>query len=333
VVVPEAPQTTTVVEQIVHGIPDLAPPETVQSSLREILADPTLELFWWDWEREHYVDVQMQKGDLGASGTQAVTLIEYESRKIGAIVHDPELLERPEFLDAFVPSMRIAMERDRLHRDLTEKLAQLKASRLRIVEAAEEERRRLERNLHDGAQQRLVVVLLALHALEKRVRDDPELKPIVSSAREELEGAVADLRELARGLHPPLLAQQGLEAAVRAGAARSSLPIELEIRIEPPLPAAVEAAAYYVCSEAVTNAVKHAACSRVWLSIAHVDDVLTIEVRDDGVGGAHLDRVGHATGLEGLRDRVEALDGSFVVESPAGHGTRLVATFPLLAHG
>ena len=216
-----------------------------------------------------------ERRDLDASGQHVVTLVEYESRKIGAILHDPELLEMSEFLDAFVPSMRIAMERDRLHRDLVEKLAQLKASRLRIVETAEQERRRLERNLHDGAQQRLVVVLLALHGLERRLRDDAELEPVVRGAREELEGAVADLRELARGLHPPLLAQQGLEAAVRAGAARSSLPVELEIVLEPPLPAAVEAAAYYVCAEAVTNAVKHARCTKVWLSIVQENQVPT----------------------------------------------------------
>src|SRR5439155_20860654 len=132
------------------------------------------------------------------------------------------------------------------------------ASRQRLVKAADEERRRLERNLHDGAQQRLIVALLGLRGIEKRVAGDPELSALVTQAREELEGAVEDLRELARGLHPPLLAPRGLAAAIRAGAARSVMPIDLDLQIEQPLPDAVEAAAYYVCAEAVTNAVKHA---------------------------------------------------------------------------
>lgn len=321
----------TAVEQIFHVIPDLATPEQVQASLREILDDPTLDLFWWDWESERYVDVHDGPGTLAtvdALVPRVATLVEYESRRVGAILHDPKLLERDDFLEAFVPAMRVAMERDRLHRDLLKKIDQLKASRLRMIEAADEERRRLERNLHDGAQQRLIVVLLALHNLEKRVREDAQLEPLVRSAREELEGAVDDLRELARGLHPPLLAQQGLKAAVRAGAARSAIPVELELRLEESLPPAIEAAAYYVCAEAVTNAIKHARCSRVWVSLVHVAGTLTVEVRDDGVGGASMGD-GAATGLCGLRDRVEALDGSLTVESPTGEGTRLVAVFPV----
>lgn len=321
----------TAVEQIFHVIPDLATPEQVQASLREILGDPTLDLFWWDREGERYVDVHDGPGELAtvdAVVSRVATLVEYETRRVGAILHDPKLLERHDFLDAFVPAMRIAMERDRLHRDLLEKIDQLKASRLRIVEAADEERRRLERNLHDGAQQRLVVVLLALHGLEKRVREDAQLEPLVRSAREELEGAIEDLRELARGLHPPLLAQQGLEAAVRAGAARSSIPVELELRLKESLPPAIEAAAYYVCAEAVTNAIKHAQCSQVWVSVVHVPGRLTVEIRDDGVGGASPG-AGATTGLCGLRDRVEALEGSLAIESPEGEGTRLIAVFPL----
>ncbi|MGZ8687977.1 MAG: sensor histidine kinase [Gaiellaceae bacterium] len=321
----------TAVEQIFHVVPDLATPEQVQASVREILGDPTLELFWWDRDGERYVDVHDGPGELAtvdASAPRVATLVEYETRKVGAILHDPRLLERPDFLEAFVPAMRIAMERDRLHRDLLEKIDELKASRLRIVEAADEERRRLERNLHDGAQQRLVVVLLGLHALEKRVRDVAQLQPLVASAREELEGAIEDLRELARGLHPPLLAQQGLEAAVRAGARRSAIPVQLELRLGGSLPAPIEAAAYYVCAEAVTNAIKHVQCSKVSLSLMHEAGILTVEVTDDGVGGAALGE-GTASGLYGLRDRVEALDGNLTIESPAGAGTRLVAVFPV----
>jgi signal transduction histidine kinase len=316
-----------VVSRIFHGIPDLASPPEVQSCLREILDDPDLELFWWDWEAGCHVDVEGQATEDVDRPGRAITSVDYESRKVGLIVHDRRLLERPEFMDAFVPTMRIAMERDRLHRDLVVKLDQLRASRLRIVEATEEERRRLERNLHDGAQQRLVAARLLLVALERRAATDPDLAHLARQAREELDGGLADLRELALGLHPPLLAQQGLEAAVRAGCARSSVEIEADLRIDGGLSPMLEAAAYYVCSEAVTNVVKHASAGKVWLSVVQEPRWLTVEVRDDGVGGADPESGG--TGLIGLRDRVEALDGIFDLSSPQGVGTTVVASFPL----
>ena len=315
-------------EGIFNVIPDLATPLEVQTSLRLILEDERLEIFWWDWEGLRYVDVLGAPVSIERPG-RAITPVEYESRKIGLIAHDPKLLERPEFLTVFVPMMRIAMERDRLHRDLNAKIDQLHASRQRLVEASEAERRRLERNLHDGAQQRLVVALLGVRTVEQRLADDEVLAAIARGAREELEAAIEDLRELARGLHPPLLAREGLAAAVRAGADRASLPIELDVQLDAKLPDALEAAAYYVCAEAVTNAVKHAQATQVWMRIAQENSALTVEVRDDGVGGAQLDSDG--TGLEGMRDRVDALDGTLTIDSPPGEGTRLVAVFPVAA--
>ena len=326
---PEVFSSLEAVWQVFHAIPDLATPDQVQTSLRDILDDPQLELYWWDWERECYVDVDGDQAAISEPPGRAVTRVEYESRKIGLIVHDPSLLQATAFVETFVPTMRIAMERDRLHRDLVEKLDQLKASRLRMAQAAEDERRRLQRNLHDGAQQRLVVMLLELRRLEARVREDPDLEPLVRRMREEAELAIEDLRDLARGLHPHLLAQRGLLAAIRSGAARSSLPIELDLQLEIAVSPTIEAAAYYVCAEAVTNAVKHAQATRVWLSIADSDGVLTVAVRDDGIGGAVADGDTDRTGLRGLRDRVEALDGWLDIESPPGQGTRLVATFPV----
>jgi signal transduction histidine kinase len=315
--------------RIFDTIPDLASPREVQTSLRAILGDPSVELYWWNWESGRYVNVDGAPSTAVEGPGRVVTRIEYETRRIGLIAHDARLLEAPGFLSSFVPMMRIAMERDRLHRDLVAKLDLLKASRLRIVEAADEERRRLERNLHDGAQQRLVAARLDLRRLESRVKHDPELAELARLAREDLDGAIEDLRELARGLHPPLLAQRGLAAAVRAGAERSSLPVELDLQLEAQLPPAVEAAAYYVCAESVTNAVKHAQASTVWLSVVHAGSWLTVEVRDDGVGGASFD-CEEATGLGGLRDRVETLDGTFEIESPPGAGTKVVAAFPLV---
>ncbi|HEY6075461.1 MAG TPA: histidine kinase dimerization/phosphoacceptor domain-containing protein, partial [Gaiella sp.] len=185
-------------------IPDLASPHEVQTALREILDDPGLHLYWWDWERRRYVDVRGLVAEPAPVPGAMVTPIEYPTRKIGAMLHRRRLLEAPEFLGSFVPMIRIAMERDRLHRDLVAKLEQLRASRLRIVRAGDEERRRLERNLHDGAQQRLTASLFPLRALRQKAGGDEELVALVDGALTELEGAIADLRELARGLHPPL---------------------------------------------------------------------------------------------------------------------------------
>jgi signal transduction histidine kinase len=322
-------QWVDAVGQIFSVIPDLATPEQVEASLREILGDPALELFWWDWENDCYVDVHARPCDLEPGPGRALTYVGYETRRVGAVVHDERLLDEPEFLGSFVPTIRIAMERDRLHRDLLRNLEELKASRLRIVKAGDTERRRLERNLHDGAQQRLVTALLGLRRLEQAVAGSAELEPVVLEARRELEGAIEDLRELARGLHPPLLARRGLAAAVRAATARSSIPIELDLDIPTELPPAVEAAVYYVCAEAVTNTVKHAQASQVWLTIARDDGNVRVDVRDDGIGGACIDCDEEATGLGGLRDRVETLDGTLEVVSPEGEGTRLLARFPI----
>jgi signal transduction histidine kinase len=323
-----APSWQDAVGGIFRLIPDLATPEQVQTSLRSILEDPTLELFWWDWEAECYVDVHGEAA-LAERPGRPLTLVDYESRKIGAIAHDPRLLENPAFLETFIPTLRIAMERDRLHRDLVGKIDELTASRARLLKVTDAERSRLERNLHDGAQQHLTVVLLALRRLEQRVAEDPELLPLVKSAREELQEGIEDLRELARGLHPPRLAQYGLAAAVRAASLRSPIPVELKLEVGDDLPSEIAVGAYYVCSEAVTNTVKHAQASKVWISIQRNGEALTVDVRDDGVGGASLERRPESTGLGGLRDRVEALEGSVEVVSPPGEGTRIVAVFPL----
>jgi signal transduction histidine kinase len=146
---------------------------------------------------------------------------------------------------------------------------------------------------------------------------------------EELEGAIDELRELARGLHPPLLANRGLEAALRAGASRAALPVEVDLRLPRRLPEAVEAAAYYVCAEACTNAVKHARASGLWLRAVDEGSTLTVAVRDDGIGGACIECQDEASGLGGLVDRVEALGGTLAIVSPDGAGTTLTAVFPL----
>jgi PAS domain S-box-containing protein len=199
--------------------------------------------------------------------------------------------------------------------------AELAASRARIVQAGDAERRRLERNLHDGAQQRLVSLALMLRLAARRHPEDAEL----ALAGEELSHALQELRELARGIHPAVLTERGLEPAVRALADRAPLPVELDVCIPERLPDPVEAAAYYVVAEALTNVAKYAQASEVIVELGRGNGNACIEVRDDGIGGAVPDR---GSGLRGLADRVEALGGRLVLDSPAGAGTTLRAEIP-----
>jgi PAS domain S-box-containing protein len=200
---------------------------------------------------------------------------------------------------------------------------ELAASRARIVAAGDAERRRLERNLHDGAQQRLVSLALMLRLAARRHPEDADL----ARAGEELTFALQELRELARGIHPAVLTERGLEPAVRALADRAPLPVELEVAIGGQrLPGPVEAAAYYVVSEALTNVAKYAGASLVRVTIDRVDGRARLVVSDDGIGGAHPDG---GSGLRGLADRVESLDGRLTIDSPLGAGTTLRAELPL----
>jgi PAS domain S-box-containing protein len=214
-------------------------------------------------------------------------------------------------------------------RDITERKHQqeeLEASRARIVAAGDEERRKLERNLHDGAQQRLVSLSLSLRLAQGRIRSDPAgAEDLLEASREELAQALEELRELARGIHPAVLTDRGLEAALEALAARSPLPVEIK-GASCELPAPVEAAAYYVVSEALANVTKYAQASAVEVTVERMNGVAVVEVADDGVGGADPLR---GSGLRGLADRVAALSGELDVASPPGAGTRVRAEIPL----
>ncbi len=216
--------------------------------------------------------------------------------------------------------------------DVTERKAQeaeLRASRSRIVEAADDARQRLERNLHDGAQQRLVSLSLALRLAQARLQDDPAgADQILSAAGEELTRALAELRELARGIHPAVLTDRGLPAALEALASRAPLPVELSTSLDERLPGPVEAAAYYVVAEALTNVAKYADATAVRVRAERNDGRVLVEVADDGVGGADP---ALGSGLRGLADRVEALDGRLDVESAAGGGTKVRAVIPVTA--
>jgi signal transduction histidine kinase len=204
---------------------------------------------------------------------------------------------------------------------------ELEASRLRIVEASDTERRRLERNLHDGAQQRLVAVSVGLRLARAKLRVAPDdAEDVLQTLSEELGEALTELRELAQGIHPAVLTERGLGPALEVLAARAPLAVELGVDLPERLPEPVETAAYYTVSEALANVVKHAdACSAV-VRVECEDGQIVVEIADDGAGGADAER---GSGLRGLRDRVETLDGELLVESPPGRGTLVRAELPV----
>ena len=202
---------------------------------------------------------------------------------------------------------------------------QLAASRARIVQAGDQERRRIERNLHDGAQQRLVALALSLRMAQTALAEDPRAAELLAQASGELQLTLEELRELARGIHPAVLSDRGLAAALEALAGRCAVPVDLELPQER-LPEQVEATSYYLVAESLTNIAKYAEASEASVVVRREGDRLLVEVRDDGVGGADIER---GTGLRGLADRVEALHGTLRIESPAGAGTLVAAVIPL----
>jgi signal transduction histidine kinase len=193
------------------------------------------------------------------------------------------------------------------------------------VQAGDAERRRLERDLHDGAQSRLVALALVLHSARGRAGADPELGRLLDHAQEELQTSLAELRELARGIHPAVLTDRGLEPALNTLVARAPVPVTIEADADARLPGPVESAAYFVVSEALANVAKYARASHATAAVRRVNGRVTVEVNDDGVGGADAAR---GSGLRGLADRVAALDGTLSLDSPAGRGTCLRAEIP-----
>jgi signal transduction histidine kinase len=213
-----------------------------------------------------------------------------------------------------------------LQAELRARLVELRASRARLVEAGAAERRRIERDLHDGAQQRLISIAMSLGLVEARLPEDPlSAAPIVREAREALGLALAELRELSQGIYPSILSERGLAAALDELARGAALPVTLDARLPGRLPAPVEAAAYFVVSEALANAAKHSHANEARVTASVADRMLVLQVADDGIGGAGGDA---GTGLRGLADRVEALGGRFTITSPPGRGTTIRAEIP-----
>jgi len=301
---------------------------TVGDAIQAALGDRSLVLLRpaadGRWTTEDGVGVALPSAD----ERRMVALIGPPERPLAAIVHDRALLDQPELFEGVVRVLRLALENERLESELREQLAAATESRARIVTAAEDERRRVERDLHDGAQQRLIGVMLALQ--QARGSADAEAAPF--GLREQLDAAVGEtaeaireLRELARGIHPAILEDEGLAAAVGAMARRAGLPVEVRVTLDGRLPSLVESTAYFTIAEALTNTQRHARASRATVRVAHRGGALELEVTDDGQGGADP---GAGSGLRGLADRVMALGGSLEVDNAPGQGTRIRARIP-----
>jgi signal transduction histidine kinase len=298
----------------------------LREELARALGDPSVELAYWLPDPGQYVNAEGRPVEVPPPGAgRAVTEVERDGRHIAAILHDPALLEDPEQVRAAGAAAALALENERLDAELRAKVDQLSASRARIVESGYVARRRLERDLHDGAQQRLVSLALSLRILRSKVEDDPDAVRELDSARNELDQALDELRELARGIHPSVLTDRGLDAALDGLARRAPLPVEVEQTPPERLPDRVESAAYFVVSEALTNVAKYAHATHASVNVERRDGVVLVEVIDDGVGGADP---ATGSGLRGLLDRVSAVGGRLEVRSLPGQGTTIRAAIP-----
>ena len=319
-------------DRLVHLVVDLDAGERgerLRTSLRRALDDPSLDLVYRRPGTEEWIDGHGTPADVSAmhaASGRSVTAVDYRGESIGALVHDPVLLRNPERLATAAAAAGLAIDNERLQAELRARLAEVQASRARIVEAGDRERKRVERNLHDGAQQRLVGLALTLSLAGRKAVEDPEVHRLLADASSDLEDALAELRDLAQGLHPAILTDAGLLGALEILAQRPGVPVELVVDLPDRLPEPIEAAAYYLVAEALTNANKHAGATRVSVRVTVAEGALYVVVSDDGRGGA---RARPGSGLEGLSDRVNAFGGRLEVDSPPSKGTTLTADMPL----
>jgi len=298
-------------------------PEEIGRVLAEALDDPLAELFFWLPETAAHADATGELVPL-PDDARVHREIRRDDARTATLLHDPALLDQRDLLEGVVAAAALSIEMARLRVEVRIQLAEVEASRTRIVEAGYEERRRLERDLHDGAQQRLVSLGVQLRRLQMSLpREATVLSPALDQIVAEVGAAIGDLRQIAAGVRPARL-DDGLAAALRDLARTTPVSVDVDASRER-VPASVEAAAYFVACEAITNAVKHASPSKVAVRTYRDNGTLRVSVSDDGVGGAIVRR---GSGLAGLRDRVAAHGGTLEVVSPRGGGTRIEVAIP-----
>jgi len=298
---------------------------TLRGELSRALGDPSLEIGYWLPDRAVFVDATGRVLSLPAAGSgRSVTIVEHEGQRVAVLVHDPAVLEDPGLLEAVASAAQLAASNARLQAKVRARVLELAASRRRILEARDEERRRLERRLHRGAEARLVELAVMLRggwrsASGERTREQ------VARAQDQLVETLEELRRLAHGLHPRVLSEHGLGGALAALAKDFAVPVDVRVT-GTRLPQPVAVVAYFVCAEALANVAKYAGASCVTVAVTAGDGRVRVEIADDGVGGADP---AHGSGLRGLADRVETFGGTLQVESLRGRGTRIAAEIPL----
>jgi signal transduction histidine kinase len=298
---------------------------TLRGELARALGDPTLEVGYWLPDRAMFVDAEGRLLSLPEPGSgRSVTTVEREGQPVAVLVHDPAVLEDPGLLEAVTSAAQLAAANARLQAEVRARVVELGASRRRILAARDEERRRLERRLHDGPEARLGELAVTLRRGHRSATGE-QTRDQLAHAEDQLTRTLEELHRLGHGLHPHVLAEHGLADALAALAKDLHLPVEINVSTTQ-LPQWVAVAAYYVCAEALANVAKHAAAAHVAIAVTASEDRVKVEIADDGVGGADP---AHGSGLRGLADRVETLGGMLRVESVPGHGTRLAAEIPL----
>ncbi|MET7573323.1 ATP-binding protein [Streptomyces sp. NPDC005492] len=314
----------TAVADLLRRMP-LASEEDLRDALAKALGDSSVEVGFPAPDETGYVDSRGRT--LTAAPGQQVSPLERNGRRVGVLLHDPALREDRYVLEAVVSAVALELDNQRLAAEVRAQLAEVRASRARIVEAGDEQRRRIEHDLHDGAQSRFVTALVTLRLARLQVANQPtldqDLAELLDGIAELMGEGMDQLRDLAHGIHPAVLSETGLVAALEMIAARSPCPVRVSATAVPELPRPLAATAYFVAAEAVTNALKHAHATAIAIDVRYEDGVLRLAVADDGVGGADPDS---GTGLLGLRDRVAVFDGEMTVSSVPGRGTVVSAT-------
>jgi signal transduction histidine kinase len=303
------------------------PSEELEDPLRRALADPSLEVGYWADPPGTYVDTKGAPLSLPASGgSRAASYVTDAGMPLAVLVHDAALLEDGALIDAVSSAARLTLRNARLRAELRAQLRLVSTSRARILAASDEERRRIQADLATGVEPRLERLAELIGSLRAAAPAASAAEALVDEIDQASRDTRAELRDLAAGVHPAALSEEGLASALRMLAERAAIPVALGSLPDRRLPVPVVVAAYFVCSEAITNATKHSGASEVVIEAAVVGASLELTVTDDGAGGARLDR---GSGLSGLVDRVDALGGRLELESPSGGGTRLAAVLPL----
>ena len=322
-------QSRSAVADLVVALGRAAGPAGVGQALASALGDPSLTVCYWVPETQAYVDAGGHPTDPGRLPCgRAATEVTAHGAPLAVLEHDHELLDQRPLLDAVAAAARLALENARLQAVLAAQLEEVRASRARIVQAGLEERRKVERDLHDGAQQRLLALSLTIAMIRDQVNGSADhagqLRGLVEAASTQVREAIGELRELGRGILPAVLVHDGLGAAVETLAALAPLPVTARVEASRH-PGAVEATAYFVIAEALANVARHARASHAEVTARLAGCQLVVEITDDGIGGAPAYG---GSGLTGLADRVAALGGRLTVTSPPGHGTRIRAELP-----